>query len=99
LVAGQESGMTDSTEVQVAKMTLEYWDKCTLEAAKVHPNWKVTEDGGVQWLGGRTGPRTPNGLLNWYLRTYPEECACIRERVAALHVFRHSGYEGIIGSA
>jgi hypothetical protein len=60
----------------------------------VHPNWKVMEDErSVQWLGGRTGPRTPNGLMNWFIRTHLEQCDRIRHRIAELHVFRNTDRE------
>jgi hypothetical protein len=94
----------DTIKVQVAKMQLAYWYEATLEAARVHPNWRVTDDPermpsdwmmtdeplGVEWLGGRTGPRTANGLLNWFIRTHPEQCDHIRRRVAAVHLFRNT---------
>jgi hypothetical protein len=67
----------------VARLQITYWRHCTVAAARIHPNWAV-KGGEPKWLGGRTGPRTENGLLNWYLTNYPKECELIQERIAAL---------------
>jgi hypothetical protein len=73
-----------SLRKQVALLQLDYWHQCTWAAARVHPNWEVTNEGNLKWLGGRKGPRVPRTLLNWFLANYPDECARIRDRIAAI---------------
>jgi hypothetical protein len=82
--------MTDKqVEKDVARMTRDYWSECTREAAKVHPNWKITPEGHLQWLGGRTGPRTPRTLLNWFLANCPKECERVAKRIKAAYLLEN----------
>jgi len=55
----------------------------TVLAATTHPSWEVDENGTCfRFLGGK-GPRTPNGLDRWFLKTHPESAAELWELVNA----------------
>ena len=58
----------------VAKLTVQYWEELAVAAARVHPGWQVTEDGQAKWLGGKTGPRVPRTLRNWFSENYRRMC-------------------------
>ena len=80
--------MTDEAlEKAVAKLTISYWEEVTKEAARRHPNWELLPDGHLKWLGGRTGPRTPRTLMNWYITNFPDECEQIAQRIRAKATF------------
>jgi hypothetical protein len=58
-------------------------------AARAHPNWEVTADHAVKRKGPGAGPRTPNGLVRWYLEAHPQQArivlALIEARTAQHH--------------
>jgi hypothetical protein len=80
--------MTDTKlKREVWRMQIKYWDMCMLQAARMHPNWKVIKGNELEWTGGRKGPRTPTGLLKWFLKNHPDEADMVRDRIAAAVVF------------
>ena len=85
----KRSNIPQPLRKDVARLTLAYWEECKIAAARLHPNWEV-EGRNVKWLGGRKGPRSPNGLLNWFISNHPDECDRIRNRIAAKHKFAHT---------
>jgi hypothetical protein len=82
--------MTDKEKATAALMTIEFWNEASREAARVHPNWTVAKGGELEWLGGRTGPRTPRTLFNWFREHYPDKCERIAERIEAKWLFTHT---------
>lgn len=75
---------------QMAELELAYWHACTVEAARLHPMWIVSGDGmRFKRRAGRTGPRKPHTLLNWFLTNHSDKAGQIRDRYAAM--LRFSG--------
>jgi hypothetical protein len=73
----------------MANMQLAYWEECQMEAARLHPNWKIVGEGRLEHDGKRTGPQKPHTLLNWFLANHPDKADQIRDRFAAM--LRFSG--------
>jgi hypothetical protein len=79
----------EKLRTEMANLQLAYWDECTKEAARIHPNWHVTGEHSLKHNGKRTGPQKPRTLLNWFLANHPDKAGQIRDRLAAM--LRFSG--------
>jgi hypothetical protein len=73
--------VTDKGTWVVTGMRLNFWQQCTFRAAQMHPDWEANAQFIRRTRFRRTGPRTPNGLLNWFLQNHPQEADLITRRI------------------